>query len=79
MPFDELPESWLIEACAGGNWDAWTCLINRYQPGLEAFLRSLLRRQGIKDENVAFALASNVWAEQLEGKRRRVETRSRLI
>jgi hypothetical protein len=68
-PFDELPESLLIEACAGGNRDAWTCLISRYQPGLEAFLRSLLRRQGIKDENVLSALVSNVWAEQLEGKR----------
>jgi hypothetical protein len=28
-----------------------------------------LRHQGIKDENVALAIVSNVWSEQLEGKR----------
>jgi hypothetical protein len=68
-PFDEQPESQLITACAAGNREAWTCLITRYESGLEEFLRLLVFRHGIKDENVVSALVSNVWSEQLEGKR----------
>jgi hypothetical protein len=67
--FDELPESQLIQACAGGNRDAWTCMIERYQPGLEAFLHWLLHRLEIEDDNVVAAIISNVWSEQLENKR----------
>jgi hypothetical protein len=66
---EELPESQLIEACAAGNREAWTCMIKRYQPGLEGFLRKFLFRVGIKDVNVVFAMVSNVWSEQLENKR----------
>jgi hypothetical protein len=67
--FEELPECQLIEACAAGNREAWTCMIKRYQPGMEGFLRKFLFRLGIKDVNVVFAMVSNVWSEQLESKR----------
>jgi hypothetical protein len=64
-----MPESRLIEACATGDREAWTCVITRYQPGVEAFVWSLLLRRGIKDQNIVSELLSNLWSEQMGGKR----------
>jgi hypothetical protein len=67
--FDQLPDAQLIQACASGNPDAWTSMIERYQASLEGFLRWSMHRIGIKDDNLVPALVSNVWSEQLESKR----------
>jgi hypothetical protein len=65
----DLPESALVEGCIRGIREAWACLIERYQVELETYLRRLLRRRGIKDENMPSIIISNLWSEQLNRKR----------
>jgi DNA-directed RNA polymerase specialized sigma24 family protein len=62
---ETLVEDWaeapLIAAWLAGNPCGWQDLVDQYQDGLKACIRSWLRRRGIKDENVVEEVLSNVW------------------
>jgi DNA-directed RNA polymerase specialized sigma24 family protein len=58
---EEWSEAPLIAAWLAGNPCGWQDLVDQYQDGLKACIRSWLRRRGIKDENVVEEVLSNVW------------------
>jgi DNA-directed RNA polymerase specialized sigma24 family protein len=58
---EELAESPLIAAYMAGKPYAWQDLVDKYQDGLKACIRSCLHRKGIKDENIVEEVLYNLW------------------